>query len=61
MKYKLRGKILDDVVIVNECLNNRIKSSEPSILCKLDMEKAYDHVNWVFLHYLLRRCGFGER
>ncbi|KAF5470940.1 hypothetical protein F2P56_011425 [Juglans regia] len=25
------------------------------------MEKAYDHVNWKFLLYLLGCCGFGER
>jgi hypothetical protein len=25
------------------------------------MEKAYDHVDWSFLLYLLRRCGFGEK
>ena len=31
------------------------------MLCKLDMEKAYDHVDWNFLLYILRRCGFGER
>ena len=31
------------------------------MLCKLDMEKAYDHVDWNFLIYLLRRCGFEER
>jgi hypothetical protein len=24
------------------------------VLCKLDLEKAYDHVNWKFLLYLLR-------
>jgi hypothetical protein len=29
------------------------------VLCKLDLEKAYDHVNWEFLIYLLKRCGFG--
>jgi hypothetical protein len=31
------------------------------VLCKLDMEKAYDHIDWNFLLYLLRRCGFRER
>jgi hypothetical protein len=25
------------------------------------MEKTYDHVDWNFLLYLLKRCGFGER
>jgi hypothetical protein len=33
----------------------------PVVLCKLDLEKAYDHVNWEFLLYFLKRCGFGEK
>ena len=31
------------------------------MLCKLDVEKAYDHVSWDFLIYLLERCGFPVR
>jgi hypothetical protein len=27
----------------------------------MDLEKAYDHVNWNFLLYMLRRCGFGGK
>jgi len=27
----------------------------------MDLEKAYDHVNWDFLLYMLRRCGFGGK
>ncbi|NAW49846.1 hypothetical protein FGF92_24795, partial [Salmonella sp. gx-f5] len=37
------------------------KDRSSGILCKLDMEKAYNHVNWNFLLYLLDMCGFGER
>jgi hypothetical protein len=47
--------------MANECLGCQIQSEEPRVLCKLDLEKAYDHVKCKFLLYLLRRCGFGER
>jgi hypothetical protein len=42
-------------------LNSQMRSGEAGLLCKLDLEKAYDHVNWDFLLYMLQRCGFGER
>jgi hypothetical protein len=54
-------QILDSVLIVNECVDSQIRSGDPGLLCKLDLEEAYDHVNCDFLLYLLQRCGLGEK
>jgi len=49
------------MLIPNECLDRLFKLGEFRLLCKLDLEKAFDHVNWEFLLYLLKRWGFGEK
>ena len=31
------------------------------IMVQLDLEKAYDHVNWSFISRLMHTMGFGPR
>jgi hypothetical protein len=56
----IKGRqILDSILFANECINSRLRSEVPGVLCKLDIEKTFDHVNWDFLLYMVKRCGFG--
>lgn len=36
---------LDAVIIADEGIDSRLKKFNGSIICKLDIEKPYDHVN----------------
>ena len=40
---------LDVAIIANEALDSRLKSSNSKVVCKLDIKKTYDYVNWDFL------------
>ena len=52
---------MDAVLIANEAVDSRVKKKKPGILCKLDIEKAYDHVNWRYLMKVLEMMGFGQK
>ena len=54
-------QILDSFLIASECINSKLKSGVLGVLCKLDVEKAFDHVSWGFLMYMLQHSGFSEK
>ena len=37
------------------------KKKERRILCKLDIEKAYDQINWSFILKVLKKMDFGDK
>ena len=54
-------QILDAVLIANEAVDSILRGKEKGILCKLDIEKAYDHIRWDFLIQMLESMGFGSK
>lgn len=54
-------QILNSVLITNEYIDSRLHLGVPGMLYKLDIQNAYDHVNWGFLLYMLRRYGLGDK
>ncbi len=58
----LSGKqTLDCVMVANETVHHLRHSNQEGLLLKLDFEKAYDSVDWVYLDDVLRLMGFGNR
>ncbi|XP_058763698.1 uncharacterized protein LOC131637124 [Vicia villosa] len=54
-------QLLDGVLVANEVVDFVKKEGLSCLLFKVDFEKAYDKVSWVFLHFLLEKMGFGVK
>ena len=38
-----------------------LRRNDGGLVCKLDIEKTYDHLNWEFMLEVMRRKGLGQR
>ena len=54
-------QILDVALVANKVIDLILKSNERAVICKLDIEKVYDHVDWSFLLSVMGMMGFGEK
>ncbi|WKA05140.1 hypothetical protein VitviT2T_023123 [Vitis vinifera] len=59
--FVMGRQILDASLIANEVIDSWQKRKEKGLICKLDIEKAYDSINWKFLLKTLHKMGFGPR
>jgi len=58
-----KGSIHDNILLTHEIMNKfkNMKGKKAWVVLKLDMEKAYDRVEWAFLFYALKQLGFHHK
>ena len=54
-------QILDAMLITNEVVDSILRRKENGLVCKLDIEKAYDNISWEFVFQVMDRMGFGKQ
>ena len=61
MSFIKGRQIMDVALLASQCIDARRQNGIHGIMCKLDIQKAYDHVNWDYLLNILRQMGFGDK
>ena len=54
-------QILDAALIANEAVDVMFRRKESGVLWKLDIEKAYDHLDWDFLLKVMTKMGLRSK
>lgn len=54
------SQTLDAVLVTNKVVEEYRKCKRPGLVFKIDFEKAYDHINWDFLDFVLEAKGFEQ-
>lgn len=52
---------MDVELMANETIDSRLNNGLNDTICKLDIEKAYDHLNWAYLLEILDEMGFDKK
>lgn len=58
--FLLGRRTSDNALILQEVIHSMRKSKKKKgdVVYKIDLEKAYDHINWAFLRECLHKFGF---
>jgi hypothetical protein len=58
----IKGRyIMDGVLSLHEIIHEVKQRKQNGVIFKVDFEKAYDKVNWNFLHNMMIKKGFGDK
>ena len=52
---------MDASLMANEVIDTMLKRKENGVLCKLDIEKAYDQINCNCILKVMQKTGFGTK
>lgn len=52
---------MDEILIANECVEEMKAKGKKGIVCKVELEKAYNYVSRDFLEYVLNHMCFSVR
>ncbi|XP_026377838.1 uncharacterized protein LOC113272162 [Papaver somniferum] len=54
-------QIIDGTLIANELVDSRLIFGNPGIMCKIDLEKDFERINWRYLEFVLQQMGFSKK